>query len=163
MEGQLIVKNPFANNPDHHEIWEVLVRRDFEAFVSADWSIIESDFIEEEFQGIDGQKLPNPDKWTLRFPDLASYRDEWMRQAIEFKNVEFKGISKLDFLYQAGSLTDIEIKGQRAFVHKKFDGTTTTTKGEPIRFLWQSLFFLKRVGGHWKVAGFVGFLPNPLP
>jgi hypothetical protein len=156
------MKNPFAGDPDRSEIWEVLVRRDFEAFVAADWSIIADDFVEEEFQGIDGAKLPNPDKWTLRFPDLAGYRDEWIGQAAEFKPVEFKGVSKLDFLYQAGVLTDIEIKGSRAFAHKKFDGTAETTDGKPIRFLWQSLFSLKRVNGHWKVTGFVGFLPNPL-
>ena len=155
-------QNPFAADPDRSEIWEVVVRRDFEAFVAADWSMTGPDFLEEEFQGIDGEKLPNPDHWRLRFPDLASYRDEWIRQAIEFKDVEFQGISKLDFLYQAGSLTGIEIKGQRAFVHKKFDGTAQTVEGKSIRFLWQTLYFLKCVDGHWKVTGFVGYLPNPL-
>lgn len=40
-------QNPFAGDPDCHEIWEILMRRDFEAFVAADWSRAEPDFLAE--------------------------------------------------------------------------------------------------------------------
>ena len=83
--------------------------------------------------------------------------------AAEFKNQELLGISKLDFLFQACVLRDIEIQGTRAVAHKKFDGSAQTTEGVPIRLLWQTLYFLKKVAGAWKITGFVGYLPNSMP
>lgn len=154
--------NPFPNDPDRQEIWEILMRRDFEAFIAADWSLTEPDFVEAEFQGIDGGKIGNPDHWRLKYADLASYRDEWLRQAAEFKDVEFQGISKIDFLFQTCVLRDIDINGDRAVAHKKFDGKTETTQGDAVRLLWQTLYFMKKVDGHWKISGFVGYIPYPL-
>ncbi|MFV0415375.1 MAG: hypothetical protein ACK5NG_03310 [Chthoniobacterales bacterium] len=154
--------NPFPSDPDRHEIWEILMRRDFEAFVGNNWSLTEPDFLENEFQGIDGGKVPNPDEWRIKYADLATYREEWLRQAAEFQDVEFRGISKLDFLFQSVVMNDIEIHGNRAMAHKKFDGMTTATKGDEVRLLWQTLYLLKKVDGHWKICGFIGYLPNPL-
>lgn len=154
--------NPFPSDPDRREIWEILMRRDFDAFLAADWSLTLPDFLESEFQGIDGGKQPNPDQWTLKYASLAPYRDEWLRQAAEFTNVEFRGISKRDFLFETCTLQDIEIQENRAVAHKKFDGRTETIQGEEVRLLWQTLYFLKKVEGLWKISGFVGYLPNPL-
>lgn len=155
--------NPFPQDPDRHEIWEILMRRDFEAFIAADWNMTLPDFVEAEFYGIDGGKQPNPDQWHLKYPSLPVYRDEWLRQADEFQSVEFRSISKLDFLFQTCTLNEIEIQGERAVAHKKFDGQTETTQGEAVRLLWQTLYFMKKVGGHWKIAGFVGYLPYSMP
>lgn len=155
--------NPFPSDPDRREIWEMLMRRDFEAFIHTDWNKVASDFIEEEFQGIDGGKVPNPDDWRIKYADIASYRDEWLRQAEEFKGVEFQDVGKLDFFFQSCTLSDIDIRGERAMAHKKFDGRATTTTGEVVRLLWQTLYLVKKSEDRWRITGFVGYLPNPLP
>lgn len=155
--------NPFPSDTDRHEIWEMLMRRDFEAFIHGDWNEVAGDFIEEEFQGIDGGKVPNPDDWRIKYADLTTYRDEWLRQAEEFQGVEFQDMEKLDFFFQACSLNAIDIQGARAVAHKKFDGQAITTTGETIRLLWQTLYLVKKSEGRWKITGFVGYLPNPLP
>jgi hypothetical protein len=41
--------NPFANDPDRSAIWTMLVERDIAAFVAADWSMVDGDFIKEGF------------------------------------------------------------------------------------------------------------------
>ena len=155
--------NPFPNDPDRHEIWEILMRRDFEAFLAADWSLAAGDFLEEEFFGLDGDKVSNPDHWRLRVPDLASYREDWLAQAAEFAATELKGWAKLDFFFQSVVLREIEITGSRAVAHKKFDGAVESIAGEPVRILWQTLYFLKKRDGRWRITGFVGYLPNPMP
>jgi hypothetical protein len=154
--------NPFPNDPDRHEIWEILMRRDFEAFIAADWSLTQADFLEEEFQGIDAGKLSNPDHWRLRFPSLSSYRDEWLAQAADYKRIELIGISKLEIFYQAVTLDAIEITGRRALAHKKFNGSSQTITSTPLQLSWQSVYFLRKPGSHWKITGFVGYLPNPM-
>jgi hypothetical protein len=35
--------NPFTGDKDREQIWEMLVRRDIEAFVSQDWSMVADD------------------------------------------------------------------------------------------------------------------------
>ncbi|MEO5615561.1 MAG: hypothetical protein ABIR04_11670, partial [Cypionkella sp.] len=78
-------KNPFAaGDIDRSAIWEMLVPRDIDAFVSADWGAIEADFISQNFSGISGNFQGDPDGYTLAFPTLAAYRSEWLRQAAEF-------------------------------------------------------------------------------
>lgn len=47
-------RNPFLHDPVRREIWDVLMRRDFEAFLAADWSMTGPDFLEKEFLGLDG-------------------------------------------------------------------------------------------------------------
>ena len=56
----------------------MLVPRDIKAFVDADWSMVEDDFIADDFMGINGNKNVNPDVWTISYPTLAQYRDEWL-------------------------------------------------------------------------------------
>ena len=42
--------NPFdgASDPDRHAIWQMLMARDSEAFIKADWAMVEGDFDAEE-------------------------------------------------------------------------------------------------------------------
>ncbi|MEM1212839.1 MAG: RidA family protein [Planctomycetota bacterium] len=155
--------NPFPNDPDRHAIWEMLMRRDFEAFIANDWSMTAPDFAAKTFYGIDCRKQPNPDHWSLTYPSLEAYRDEWLRQADEFEPIEFVGTDKLGFFFDAVQLRDIDINGDHAVAHKKFLGSAQTTAGNTVTLRWQTLYQCRRVEGVWKIASFVGYMPHPMP
>lgn len=155
-------RNPFeGKDVDRTEIWNMLVQRDIDAFVSADWSMVQNDFIEDEFFGVDGDKGANPDGWRMRFPSLAEYRDEWLRQAVEFQKTDFAEDARAA-IFDTTTLVDIEISGARAIAHKKFDGKIKKADGTSDRLLWQTLYFCKKTPEGWKITGFCGYLPNPL-
>ena len=43
-------KNPFPEgDADRHELWEMLVRRDIDAFLAQNWSMGEDDFVAASF------------------------------------------------------------------------------------------------------------------
>ncbi|WP_103224000.1 hypothetical protein [Roseibium marinum] len=153
-------KNPFADrDKDRAEIWEMLVRRDIDAFVAADWARVAGDFDETAFFGIDAQKKPDPDDWKLGFPDLETYRSEWLRQAADFAGTEFAEDAR-GAIFNATRLTDIEIEGARAIARKKFDGRIMKADGSEDRLLWQTLYHCIHKDGRWKICGFTGYLPN---
>ena len=155
--------NPFPwADPERRGLWEMLVQRDFVSFLAVDWSPMEADFWAEGFCGIDARGSADPARWTIAYPTVESYRDEWLRQARQFQRHEFHGIDKLDFLYASSRLDRIEIVGDRALAHKKFDGAATTVGGQEVVLRFQSIFHLTRIEGFWKIAGFVGYLPNPM-
>lgn len=155
--------NPFAGDADRHAIWEMLMRRDFEAFLAADWEPIAPDFLTGEFHGLDAGRHPDPDRWRLRFADLASYRQEWLQQASDFQKIALRDISKRDFLFSAASLQEIDLVGDRAMARKKFRGQANSTTGESITLAWQTLYLLRKVNSRWLITGFVGYLPFPTP
>lgn len=152
--------NPFPDDPDRSAIWDVLMRRDFEAFVAADWSRVGPDFLEDEFAAIDAKGEISPAKWSLQFAQIESYRSEWLRQAAAFLPVELQGTTKLEFLYQSTTLDRIQITSGRALAHKRFDGRAVSTAGIEIRLDWQTLYFLRKWESGWKITGFIGYLPN---
>jgi hypothetical protein len=155
-------RNPFPEgDPDRRAIWEMLVARDIDAFVAADWGAVAGDFVGAEFQGIDARRAPNPDHWRLAFPTLAAYRDAWLAQARDFGATEFAGDARAA-IFEATVLRDIEIAGDRAVARKKFDGALARADGGSDRLLWQTLYFCRREAGRWKISGFVGYLPNPM-
>ncbi len=155
-------QNPFpGSDPDRHALWEMLVDRDIRAFLAADWDLVAGDFIEEGFMGIDGRFLHNPDSWRLTFPALAPYREEWLRQARDFVATEWAEDPERA-LFEATTLRDIEIRGDSALLHKKFDGHIRKKDGESIRLNWQTLYRCRRVEGRWRIAGFTGYLPHPM-
>ena len=51
--------NPFTD-PDRRAIWDMLVPRDIDAFVSADWDAVAGDFVAANFTGISGNFQPDP-------------------------------------------------------------------------------------------------------
>ncbi|MEO6845717.1 MAG: hypothetical protein ABI443_00495 [Chthoniobacterales bacterium] len=155
-------RNPYTEDPDRHAIWDALVKRDYEAFLSYDWSICADDFVESEFVAYDAGFKADTALWKLKYPRLSDYRDEWLRQAREFLSVEFNGISKIDFLYKAIDLSYIELQGDRGLARKKFNASVETTKGDTVTLDWQSIFFLKKDEGRWKVTGFIGYLPRKM-
>lgn len=153
--------NPFPSDHDRSAIWSMLVDRDIAAFVAADWSLVAGDFIEAQFLGIDGKGADNPDGWRVGLPSLADYRDEWLRQAGESQQMAYaedRGAA----IHRATTLTDIEISGDVALAHKKFDGTIARADGSREVLNWQTLYFCRKVAGVWKVVGFVGYLPYPM-
>ncbi len=154
--------NPFAaDEPDRHVIWQMLVERDITAFLAADWSMVVDDFISDGFMGIDGKKLANPDDWRVSFPTLAAYRTEWMRQAAETRATDFADDPRAA-IFHATRLEQIEISGNRAIAHKKFDGSINKADCGIDRLLRQSLYFCRKQEGRWRISGFVGYLPNPM-
>jgi len=155
-------RNPFPEgDPDRHAIWEILMRRDFNAFLSCDWSKTGGDFLEDGFFGIDARKKTNPEQWQVI--TLTAYRESWQKEAENFKNIELDGESKLDFLFRSVHLRDIDICEDRAIAWKKFDGHTRTVTGQPVEINWQSLYKMIRTSQGWKIAGFVGYMPYPMP
>ena len=154
--------NPFPKaDGDRHALWEMLVRRDIDAFLARDWSMVEADFLAEEFFGLHAHLMTNPDSWRLQFPTLDAYRDEWLRQAGETAAQGFAEPLR-PALFRAMQMRDIDIAGTRAVLHKKFDGTIARTGGGEVRLKWQTLYFCRRVDGRWRIQGFTGYLPHPL-
>ena len=153
------MKNPFsATNKDRFEIWNMLVQRDIEAFVSQDWEKVRNDFIEEGFMGIDANKIGAPDGWTLRYPNLDRYKADWLRQAKDYANTPWK--EKLsDALHRVTILNDIDINGNRALVHKKFLGALEKSNGEKVPTNWETVYRCSKINDEWKIAGFTGYLP----
>jgi enamine deaminase RidA (YjgF/YER057c/UK114 family) len=86
-----------------------------------------------------------------------------MRQAEAFSHIQLKDEDKRSFLYRATILRDIDLNGDRAAAHKKFDGRAITSNGTEVVLKWQTVYWLQRIAGAWKITGFLGYLPNPMP
>lgn len=155
------MSNPFPDDPDRAAIWTMLVERDIAAFVAADWTMVAGDFVEEQFLGIDGCGADNPDSWRIGFSSLAAYRDEWLRQARESRGTAYSE-DRAAAIHRATRLVDIEIAGDVALAHKKFDGSIARADGGRDTLNWQSLYFCRRIAGRWRLTGFAGYLPYPM-
>ena len=137
----------------------MLVSRDIDAFLSADWSVVAGDFVANGFFGLHAQFKPNPDDWTMAFPRLETYRDEWLRQAAETAATRYAEPLRAA-IFAATDLSTIEISGDRALARKRFDGTIARADGGADRLDWQTLYVCAREDGRWKIASFVGYLPR---
>jgi enamine deaminase RidA (YjgF/YER057c/UK114 family) len=151
--------NPFEADPDRREIWDMLVRRDIAAFLAGDWSMTAPDFDEDSFFAVNGRASGNPDTWRVTYASLNDYRDDWLEQSratrAEFVDIEAS-------LHEATTLRDIDINGDRAIAHKKFDGHIRRPDGSREPLNWQTLYHCRRVDGRWRIVGFTGYLPNPM-
>ncbi|RUY84089.1 hypothetical protein [Mesorhizobium sp. M7A.F.Ca.CA.001.10.2.1] len=155
-------KNPFpSGDADRHALWEMLVRRDIDAFIGQDWAMVEDDFVASSFFGMHAHFLHNADAWRLQFPRLEIYRDEWLRQARETAATKFAEPLR-EALFRVTNMRAIDVDGDRAVLHKKFDGSVAKADGSVDRLKWQTLYFCSKVGGSWKISGFVGYMPHPL-
>lgn len=156
--------NPFPMSDEvRHAIWEMLVPRDIDAFLAADWGCVADDFVEANFTGLNARFLASPDEWRLSFPTLASYRDEWLRQAREAKAAREAGLYAEDAraaIFRATRLEEIEVEGAAALVRKRFDGGIARADGGLDRMNWQTLYICRQEDARWKIAGFVGYLPH---
>jgi len=154
-----IYANPFPLDPDRREIWDMLVRRDIEAFVAGDWSMTAPDFDEAAFFAINGRASGNPDTWRVTYAVLDDYRDDWLAQGRAMRE-EFVDVERS--LYEATTLRDIDINGDRAVAHKKFDGAVHRHDGSRQVLNWQTLYYCRRIDGRWRIVGFTGYLPSPM-
>jgi hypothetical protein len=153
--------NPFPNDPDRKALWDMLVLRDIEAFLAGDWSLVESDFIADGFFGLHGMKSDNPDTWRMGFPRLEDYRDRWLDQSRVTATTDYAEPIRTA-LFRATNLSAIDIAGDRAVAHKKFDGRLARADGGSDSLNWQTLYLCARAAGTWKITGFVGYLPFPM-
>ncbi|MCD1636634.1 hypothetical protein K7H91_23025 [Martelella mediterranea] len=157
------MRDPFANpfsDQDRRAIWEMLMPRDIDAFLAADWSMVADDFVTVGFFALDAGRQRNPDDWRLGFPDLDHYRDEWLRQAQDFAKGQYADDPRTA-IFNATRLEEIEISGDSALVRKKFDGGIKRADGGFDGMNWQTLYYCRREDGSWKIAGFTGYLPHP--
>ena len=154
--------NPFPPADEaRHAIWEMLVRRDIEAFVAGDWDAHFKDFAPDLFFGIDARFSDNPDSWRVTYADIARYRESWLAAADELKG-RIGDAALRQSIFGLTTLRDIEIMGDFALARKKFDGQIRLNDGESVTLRWQTQYFCRRVDGRWRIAGFLGYLPNPM-
>jgi len=151
-------KNPFSDDEDRAHLWEMLVNRDIKAWVAQDWNMVSDDFVVDGFMGIDAGKQSNVDKWELKYPDLASYKEEWLKQAKDFAQIDLVE-NKEDAFHRVTVLQDIEIKGDFSLLHKKFFGAMKKKDGGEIPTDWQTLYRCRKVNGTWRIIGFTGYMP----
>jgi enamine deaminase RidA (YjgF/YER057c/UK114 family) len=154
--------NPFPPADEaRHAIWEMLVRRDIEAFVAVDWDAHFEDFAPDLFFGVDALFSDNPDSWRVTYADIACYRDSWLAGASELKGRVGDAALRRS-IFGLTTLRDIEVNGDFALARKKFDGAIRLDDGETVTLRWQTHYFCRCMEGRWRIAGFLGYLPNPM-
>ena len=151
--------NPFPNDPDRREIWEFMVRKDIDAYLAKDWSMVADDFWPEGFMGIQAGGSGNPDSWRVGFPNLEAYRDAWLAGTIDQKDFAEE---LRPALFRVSMMRDIDINDDKALAHKKFDGRVERKDGTFMVFKWQSVAYLRKGPDRWRVFGFTGYMPNPI-
>ncbi|PCI88428.1 MAG: hypothetical protein COB24_02725 [Hyphomicrobiales bacterium] len=156
-------ENPFSAtsdtpNKDKAAIWDMLVLRDIDAYLAADWSLVENDFIADKFMGIDGKNEQNPSDWKMAFPSLEDYKNLWLEQAVAAQKIEYAEDIR-QAIHKLTNLTDIDINQHKAIACKKFHGTIKKADGSVDQLNWQTLYFCEKVADKWKITGFAGYLP----
>ena len=159
--SNLSMTNPFdaTRDPDRHHLWQRLIAADSDAFAAGDWAAIEGDFDAASFEGVRCHNSTNPDDWEIAFPTLAGYRDSWLAAAGEFAKKRFVGLTNREAVYARTRLDRIDINGDRALCHKKFSGDLKLADGSLHSGTRQTLYRVHRIGGAWRIVGFLGFLP----
>jgi len=155
------VINPYsaASDADRHAFWEMLVARDSQSLAEANWSLCDEDFAHDRFEGVSAHGSLDPMKWTLRYPTIGSYRDDWLDMARQFLALPFKNVAHYDLLMRMQKFAKTEIAADRAIVWKQFRADEPLIDGESYRIAAQSVYRLHRLQGRWKIVGFVGYLP----
>ncbi|PKF50639.1 hypothetical protein [Enterovibrio nigricans] len=155
----MIKPNPFKDSDaDRAEIWDMLVAKDILAYTKADWSMVENDFLEDEFFAVNAGFDSDPGNWNLAFSLFENYRDSWLEAAKA--NVETEYAEPLaDAVHKLTTLEQIEIKDGKAIARKQFDGTIQVVGKTPEVLKWQTLYYLKKTPNGWKIVGFTGYLP----
>lgn len=66
-------------------------------------------------------------------------------------------------IFTTTTLEEIEVEGETALVRKKFDGGLRKADGSFDVMKWQTLYYCRLHEGRWKISGFTGYMPNPMP
>ncbi|WP_062011965.1 hypothetical protein [Aureimonas sp. AU4] len=161
------MRDPFSNpfdpaDADRRAIWHMLVESDIDAFLAGDWEAVADDFAPAEFSAIDARRLPDPGEWRLAFATLDDYRREWLRQAQGFSRLRFAEDPRTA-IFRTTRLEEIQIEGDRALARKRFDGGIRLADGSFDAMNWQTLYQCRRIDARWRITGFVGYLPHPMP
>jgi hypothetical protein len=153
--------NPYdaAIEPDHHALWQALIARDSDSFVAADWSMCAADFAADRFEGISAHGSFDPMAWTLRYPTVESYLDDWLSMAEVFRQIPLAEVSHRELLYRMQRFAKVEIQGDRAVVWKQFAADEPLRDGGRYQIAAQSVYRLHRIDAKWLIVGFVGYLP----
>jgi hypothetical protein len=153
----MTAQNPFApSDAERHAIWDVLVRRDSEFFLSGDWSLVADDYVEFGFLGIDAGGHSDPSLWKIGYPRLENYRNAAIGGRL--KQADFVEDLR-DAWFRCQSLDRIDVAGDIAVAHKRIRGDIERTDRSSLELNWQSIFFMRRVQAKWKITGFIGYLP----
>ena len=149
--------NPFTpDDADRFAIWEMLVRRDSDFFLSSDWSLVAADYVETGFLGIDAGLSLEPANWRPAYSTTAAYRDAAI--AARWNPADFAEPLRPAW-FRCQSLARIDIEGDAALAHKRIEGRIRRLTGEDKLLGWRSVFHLRRENAVWKIAGFTGYLP----
>ena len=157
--------DPFQNpydavaDADRHLLWQALVARDSESFIAADWSACDGDFAHDRFEGISAHGSLNPVHWTLRYPTVDSYREDWLAMAERYRSVPLAEVPHRELLYRMQTFAKAEVAGDRAVVWKQFRADEPLTNGDRYRISAQSVYRMHRIDRQWRIVGFVGYLP----
>lgn len=149
--------NPYAtDDADRFAIWEMLVRRDSDFFLSSDWSLVAADYVETGFLGIDAALSLDPADWRPAYSNVGAYRDAAI--AARWNPADFAEPLRPAW-FRCQSIERIDINGNAALAHKHIDGRILRQSGDAMALAWRSVFHLRRERGAWKIAGFTGYLP----
>jgi hypothetical protein len=149
--------NPHAaDDADRFAIWEMLVRRDSDFFLSSDWSLVAADYVETGFLGIDAALSLDPADWRPAYSTVAAYRDAAI--AARWNHADFAEPLRPAW-FRCQSIDRIDINGNAALAHKRIEGRILRQSGEAMVLAWRSVFHLRRELEAWKIAGFTGYLP----
>ena len=88
--------------------------------------------------GVQAGGSGNPDSWRLGFPNLDAYRDAWLAGTIDQNDFAEE---LRPALFRVSMMRDIEINGDKALAHKKFDGRVARQDGTFMVFKWQSIAY----------------------
>ncbi|WP_299356486.1 hypothetical protein [uncultured Shimia sp.] len=155
--------NPFSHeDPERHALWEAHMRNDIDAFLRSDWDAVAKDFDADTFMAIDAAFDSDPQKWTIGFPSLSSYRDTWLKMSAET-------LAKADpdklrqAMFQGANIVRIDFfENETVLLHKRFDGQLPLRDGTQEPYGWQSVFTLRKICEQWKIVYFVGYMGSTL-
>ena len=152
--------NPYdaSSDSDRHALWQILIARDSEAFAVADWSLCDGDFAYDRFEGLSANGSFDPINWSLRYSTVESYRDDWLQMADRYMSTPL-AVSHRELLYRMQKFAKVESSDGRAIVWKQFWADEPLVGGGRYSLSAQSVYRLHRIGGCWKIVGFVGYLP----
>ena len=153
-------ENPFPlTDPDRRAIWDMLVLEDSREFLRGNFARCRARFFEPPFYAIDAGGSSQPEDWKLSFPSLDEYANRWIQYAAA-TIADINSVEEAErALLELTTLTEIDISGPTALARKKFSGFIPLKGGRRSHLHWQTLYFLKRLEGEWRITGFLGYLP----